>query len=257
MATLLLRLVGPMQSWGTGSRFTERETGLEPSKSGVIGLLCAALGKPRWEPAEGFPTLAELAALRMGVRVDAPGEVGVDFQTAGGGHYPWRSNYGVAKANGSTPESVMSWRYFLQDAAFLVGLESDSLALLERLQAALAHPVWALSLGRKSYLPGMPVHLVDGLRPEQDLESALASYPLLVKGRDGEAVTVRRVVLDTREPGSTEYRNDVPLDFERRRFGRRSVIVRPLTLQLPAREEGAPGVSVQAVAESTEPTGSA
>ncbi len=44
MSTLLLRLAGPMQSWGTQSRFTERDTGREPSKSGVVGLLAAAVG---------------------------------------------------------------------------------------------------------------------------------------------------------------------------------------------------------------------
>ena len=62
MSTLLLRLAGPMQSWGTQSRFTIRDSGLEPSKSGVIGLLCAALGKPRTEEAGASePTLEELA----------------------------------------------------------------------------------------------------------------------------------------------------------------------------------------------------
>ena len=47
MSVLLMRLAGPMQSWGTRSRFSNRDTGLEPSRSGVIGLLCAALGRPR------------------------------------------------------------------------------------------------------------------------------------------------------------------------------------------------------------------
>ena len=40
MSVLLMRLAGPMQSWGTRSRFSNRDTGLEPSRSGVIGLLC-------------------------------------------------------------------------------------------------------------------------------------------------------------------------------------------------------------------------
>ena len=44
MPTLLLRLVGPMQSWGTTSRFDQRDTGKEPSKSGIVGLLAAAMG---------------------------------------------------------------------------------------------------------------------------------------------------------------------------------------------------------------------
>ena len=68
MPTLLLRLVGPMQSWGTTSRFDERDTGKEPSKSGVIGLLAAALGIDR----ENWVDLAPLTRLRMGVRHDRP-----------------------------------------------------------------------------------------------------------------------------------------------------------------------------------------
>jgi CRISPR system Cascade subunit CasD len=56
MATLLFRLCAPIQSWGTQSRFLARDTGLEPSKSGVIGLICAALGKPREERVgDGLP----------------------------------------------------------------------------------------------------------------------------------------------------------------------------------------------------------
>ncbi len=50
MSVLLLRLAGPLQSWGTQSRFRVRDTGREPSKSGVIGLLCTALGRPRTAP---------------------------------------------------------------------------------------------------------------------------------------------------------------------------------------------------------------
>ena len=39
MSTLLLRLAGPLQSWGTDSKFEVRRTENEPSKSGVIGLV--------------------------------------------------------------------------------------------------------------------------------------------------------------------------------------------------------------------------
>ena len=98
MSVLLLRLAGPMQSWGTSSRFTERDTRREPSKSGVIGLACAALGKPRQEKpehADRWPTLEELSDLRMGVRVDLEGQVRKDYQTAGGGTWLGRP-YGVA-----------------------------------------------------------------------------------------------------------------------------------------------------------------
>ena len=76
MGVLLLRASGLMQSWGVQSRFGVRDTGLEPSKSGVVGLLCAALGRRRDEPID------DLAALTMGVRVDQEGTMGRDYQTA-------------------------------------------------------------------------------------------------------------------------------------------------------------------------------
>src|SRR3712207_4742143 len=86
--SLLLRLAGPMQSWGTDSRFIFRETRLEPSKSGVVGLLCAALGKPKNDPnrpededLKECPSLNRLAGLRMGVRVDRPGILLKDYHT--------------------------------------------------------------------------------------------------------------------------------------------------------------------------------
>ena len=49
MATLLLRLAAPLQAWGADSKFETRKTGREPTKSGVIGLLAAALGLRRDE----------------------------------------------------------------------------------------------------------------------------------------------------------------------------------------------------------------
>lgn len=76
MSTLLLRLAGPLQSWGTDSKFEVRRTENEPSKSGVIGLVAAALGIRRNEE------ISELNSLRMGVRVDQEGKLMRDFHTA-------------------------------------------------------------------------------------------------------------------------------------------------------------------------------
>src|SRR5262245_60630235 len=107
MSTLLLRLSGPMQSWGVQSRFSHRDTGLEPSKSGVLGLACAALGRSR------DASLDDLRALRLGVRVDREGRIARDFHTA----------LEVIKADGSRPATVVSHRFYLADAVFLAGLE--------------------------------------------------------------------------------------------------------------------------------------
>lgn len=231
MSTLLLRLAGPMQSWGTQSRFSVRDTGLEPSKSGVIGLLCAALGKPREERVgDGFPALAELAALRMGVRVDREGVPKVDYHTAGGTHRRGQT-YGVVRASGKPGETVTSRRHYLADADFLVGLESDE-GLLRRLDEALARPHWQLSLGRKSFVPSVPVRLPDGIRAGS-LEISFESY--VVKDRHvQQREPTLRVVLDARPEEATEVRADVPLSFAERRFVLRHVRTHFITSPYPS-----------------------
>ena len=98
MAVLLLRLSAPLQAWGTeNSKFEIRKTGREPSKSGIVGLLAAALGIRRNEPEK----LRELNALRIGVRIDRAGKLLRDYQTV------------QAK-----PPYVTS-RYYLSDASSL------------------------------------------------------------------------------------------------------------------------------------------
>ncbi|MEO4045675.1 type I-E CRISPR-associated protein Cas5/CasD [Pseudomonas sp. CAU 1711] len=205
MATLLLRLAGPMQSWGTTSRFDERDTQQEPSKSGVLGLVCAALGRDRAEPVD------DLAALRMGVRVEREGVPLRDYQTA----------TGVLIASSGKPDqerTVVSPRYYLADAVFLVGLEGDR-GLLASIHQALASPVWSLALGRKSYVPSLPVYLPDGVS-EQPLRAALAAWPCLLTGEVPQVP--RRVLLE--HPSEGSVRLDQPVAaFAERRFGPRFV----------------------------------
>lgn len=205
MHTLLLRLAGPMQSWGTQSRFLERDTGMEPSKSGVLGLVCAALGRPRTEDID------DLAALRMGVRIDREGTLRRDYQTA----------MDVVRASGSAGGTVVSNRYYLADADFLVGLEGDDLALLQEIDAALGKPHWPLALGRKAFVPGLPVRLPDGgVRPDTELKAALCdeAWP---PGSD-----TLRLVLESSPAESFARRFDQPgpgAAFTHRRFMPRHV----------------------------------
>lgn len=207
MNTLLLRLAGPMQAWGVQSRFDHRDTGREPSKSGVIGLLCAALGRPR------DADITDLAALRMGVRVDREGAPAVDYQTA----------QNIVRASGGSGGMVQSWRHYLAGAVFLVGLAGDDATLLEKIDAALDAPVWPLFLGRKAYPPGAPVRLPDGLRRGADLEDALQNYPWLT---DGPPAAPVRLVMDSGpdSPGAS-VRLDQPISFAGRRFHARYVAV--------------------------------
>jgi len=218
MSTLLIRLAGPMQSWGTRSRFDNRDTEMEPSKSGVLGLLCAALGIDR----QNWSDLKSLTQLRMGVREDRPGVLKYDFQTA-----QQLDNTGKEIGN-----PAISRRYYLADAVFLVGLEGDK-ALLTRIQEALKNPVWPLYLGRKAFVPGEPVSLEniesDALSPlsDQSLEAALLAYPCLVEHPKGESL---RFILeqspDSHKQGLIQRRQDQPVTaFSERKYRYREVCI--------------------------------
>lgn len=225
MAVLLLRLAGPLQSWGDSSRFVRRTTRREPTKSGVVGLLACALGRMRDEPVD------DLAALEFGVRADQPGRVVRDFQTE-------RSLDGKVTM-------PLSQRYYLADARFLVALGGPE-ELLRRADAALHDPRWPLYLGRRSCPPEFPLSL--GMRDGcDDIREALCSEPWCAAewwrrsfrrecAQRGIAPELE-VVCDARPGEAGEGQDDVPVTFapEGRRYARR-VAVR---LRVPVPGEGA------------------
>lgn len=205
MDTLLIRLVAPMQSWGVQSHYTDRDTGLEPSKSGVIGLLCAALGRPR------DASLTDLAALKMGVRIDREGVQRKDFQIV----------QNVLDTDGKKiRSSIITYRHYLADAAFLVGLEGEQ-ELLHILQTALQHPAWTIFLGRKAFPPTVPVWLRDGLINACSLEQAIQQYGWIVRYRENKQPEKVRVILEDNQ--GELVRDDVPISFATRMFSSRRV----------------------------------
>lgn len=207
--TLLLRIEGPLQSWGTASAFDVRDTGREPSKSGIVGLLCAALGRPRSESVD------DLAALSMGVRIDTPGSVMADFHTAGGSR-----GGGVAIASGTGRRTVVTRRMYLQDAAFLVGLFGAS-EWLGVLAEAVRSPVWPLYLGRRACAPSRPLAGEDPV-VALPLIDALTGAPWEERPRTDQPAELE-VVLEAAADEGTSVRNDQPLGaaFRDRRFGPR------------------------------------
>jgi len=196
--TLLLKLEGPMQSWGYRSRFDHRDTALEPTRSGVIGLICAAMGIARGED------LSRFSSLRMGVRVDKDGRIERDYHTAE------EVIKAAEKAHRSAPDTVVSNRDYLADASFTVGLESEDLPLLEDIADALRNPTWFLFLGRKSFpLTCPPLMKENPIMPE-------ALEDILLVGRSG-----KRVLLEA--PDGERVQEDWPICFGTRLFSTRII----------------------------------
>ena len=187
MAVLLLRLAAPLQAWGSSSKFIVRSTEREPTKSGVIGMIAAALGIQRNDDPQ---KLVPLAQLRFGVRADKEGLLLSDFHT-------------VQVPGEKHPE--VSYRYYLSDAVFLAVIECDDKKLLEEIAAALQRPVYPLYLGRKSCPPTLPVVL--GVKDE-DMITALKSEPFLYKNDRRKNV---RISYEVSSGGAMVQ--DVPLSF--------------------------------------------
>ena len=227
MSVIVLRLAGPMQSWGLQSRFHIRDTASEPTKSGIIGLLSAAIGRER------DADVSDLNSLKMAIRIDREGIVQRDYQTAGGGLRPDGSDYGVAKSSGASRNPVVSERYYLADADFRVALETSDTSLARMLADALKSPIRPCYLGRRAYLPSVPV-----FRALHDRESAVGVledsepwYARTPRERDqhGLGIRVRSVVEVV--PGSIgedyfsdcDVRQDIISRFDTREFRLRYV----------------------------------
>ena len=199
--TLFLRLAGPMQSWGTSSRFQLRRTDAYPSKSGVLGMILCAKGVRREDSSK---ELAVLSSILMGVRIDRSGTLDWDYHTAGA-KIGIRSADGKIKKTASTGEyeALLSRREYLYDASFLVALQGDKDAI-DRCANALQNPIWPLFLGRKCCVPGEPVFAGTGSFPS--LTEALSSIPWRPRidaiDRDERGTTRALDIYQEHPPGS-------------------------------------------------------
>ncbi|MGW2492571.1 type I-E CRISPR-associated protein Cas5/CasD [Streptomyces sp. NPDC001606] len=220
MSGFLLRLAGPLQSWGERSAFTPvRDTAPFPTRSALIGMFAAAEGISRSElDADRYKDL------RLTVRVDRPGVRLIDYHTAGGGFPKDRT---AATSGGSNKgAAVVTRRHYLSDAVFVVAVTATE-ETVDRLAAALSHPHWAPYLGRRSCVPDEPFLLrrhVDD--PEEELRTRvpLSRTDPRAKGDDNQETGTIAVDFLSEQPlppsGSAEPApvdiidvNDMPVSF--------------------------------------------
>lgn len=211
--TLFLRLEGPLQAWGDQqSKFVIRRTAEAPTKSGVIGMLCAAMGVPRSEAPEEW--LPKLRSMEMGVRIDKPGIRWWDWHTVGA-KMQMRTAEGKSK-----PGAMLTRREYLCDASFLVVLQGEP-TLIAELSNAIQKPHWTPYLGRKSCVPTRPLIESPLVADYQDLLSALQSVPWRRRLKNDSPPKMVECLLDwkatneqSKAPDHAEVWYDVPLTFD-------------------------------------------
>ncbi len=234
---LLMWLEAPLQSWGADSRFGRRDSLDFPTRSGVLGLICCALGRGG-EQREWLERMASypqnvLAYVRAKTDTEREPEKRMrepllrDFHMVGSGYDdrdPWqtllipKTSEGKKAVGGGTK---MTYRYYLQDMAYAVvtPLPQEE---AETIASALQNPCWDLYLGRKGCVPTDFIYR--GLfASENEAESAahaiarekgrVADFRVLQGEHDGEVLTL----------------NDVPIQFgPHKRYRDRQVTVIPL-----------------------------
>jgi CRISPR system Cascade subunit CasD len=248
---ILLWLEAPLQSWGADSKFGRRDTLQFPTKSGVLGLLCCALGAT----GEQQELLSKMAPLKQTVISYArtkekekqdKGKVRVkidrepllrDFHMVGSGynakdswetfHIPMTWDVEKIKAgkannaDGTRGGTKMTYRYYLQDARFAVSMEAPE-ELSNDFSYALQNPVYDLYLGRKNCAP--TDFIFRGVYDTE--EEALTEAGKIAESPD-KALAEDFRVIDGESEGEHMTLNDVPLLFgEAKKYRDRLVSVK-------------------------------
>ena len=213
MRLILLRLEGPLQSWGEHSKWDDRDTARFPTKSGIIGLIACCAGYPR-----GDERIDELhRSLHISVRGDNMGKLDVDFHTV--------KSDRMMKADGTVKNhTIISHRQYLENASFLAAISSDNNELLDRIAEVLQNPVWTPYLGRKSCVPTVPVFQCD-TDIYCDAEDAFRKYPLsdLPETSFGYKNRNFRIPAEIEDERGQFERTDKLVDADRRIFSVRRV----------------------------------
>lgn len=241
---LALMLDAPLQSWGFASRFQRRTTGLHPTKSGVVGLICAAMGlaKGSTEEQEALPKLAKLTMTSIAIprqqtsawtqqTQELPVRRMEDFHTVGGGYDKETHRQSIPRkaSGGPCDNPTVTRRQYLADARFGVILAGDR-GLLEHMATALQDPVWGVWFGRKNCIPAEPIHR--GLfNKESEAQRALVG--------DRSIDTFTTVTEVERFEDGTDSLSDQPVSFgddtssgpDKRQFAVRRIAVKPGTPQ--------------------------
>lgn len=221
---LAFYLNGPLQAWGSSSRFQRRETELYPTKSGIVGLIAAAMGidKHAEDEAELLKPIAAMSLSIYATESDSAGRLQrlSDYHTVGGGYDnkdPVQKLRITRKASGgASANAVITNRVYLTDARFVAVLEGES-CIVKRCADALKNPVWGVWFGRKCCIPATPLLPTIGDTKQQACDDLLAELKLKFGG-----VELRQGQSEDEGDGAW-FQSDYPLSFKERIFRARPV----------------------------------
>ena len=161
MRFLLATLHAPTAAFGSIAVGDRRKTWKRPSRSAALGLLAASLGIDRSDEAA---QQALQRGLFYAVRVDAPGEIFVDYHIVQAPQQKRRQQFATRREElrKGTLNAIASHREWLADSFFTLCFwqRPEATTDLEHLAAAMRQPRYVLYCGRKAGALGLP------LRPE-------------------------------------------------------------------------------------------
>ena len=223
-AFVLLWLEGPFQAWGENSKFGLRSTWEFPTKSGILGMTLAAMGKG----GEQTPLLQELVEYTHETfRIDhciSSSEM-MDYHVIGNGYenLGWEKLLIPRKRDGTIPVgggAKLTYRYYLQDAIFAVimGIPKE---LASEIKSAFINPVWPLSLGRRNCIPTRPIF--NGVFDTFDL--AKDRLDAMIAEREFKISAIQHDYSDPKK-GEVVLLSDVPVCFgEHKKYKSRYVTI--------------------------------
>ncbi len=155
---LLLRLYGPLASWGEIAVGESRHSAVHPSRSALLGLLGAALGIER-DDDTGQQALAK--GYRFGIKLECLGSPLRDYHTVQVGVPPRKFQFRSRRQELAADkiDTILSAREYRCDSLAVVVVEAmpKAPADLPALANALRKPHFALYLGRKSCPLALPL----------------------------------------------------------------------------------------------------
>lgn len=194
MRILIIKLEGPMMSFGSLSVDETRNTARHPYQSMIVGMLANGLGLRRYEH-EAISNIQR--NIEIASRMDRDGVVETDYQTAWmrpecekvGEPLKFRPSFIDPTTVWSTRpvilkspkepsrSTIQMWKWYLSDAAATVAVSIKDDDLFDRVVEAVKSPSRPIFLGRKSFLPCRP--LFEAVVESENVATAIAGLDFL------------------------------------------------------------------------------